>query len=131
MKLRPRNTPPEIVVAGEMAKDDERAANANVRRFARSQPTRKPYNDPVKLDVASESTGDLHSAFMSVGSELLKYTDKPATLATIGTAFHRVAERIAPSGAPKAPTVGERDTSGLFGTPAPERHGTGSSQEEW
>jgi hypothetical protein len=129
MTIRARPTPPSYKVVDQMAKSDERAArlDSKVKRFARSEPERKPYNTSMATSPveAPESTGDLHAAFVSVGDQMLQYHDKPASLATVGHAFKQVAMKIkpeepniGPSVAPKrvsAPEIGERDTSGLFG----------------
>src|SRR5690348_5902166 len=52
---------------------------------------------PPEPVASSEQAFDLHSALMSVGTELQQHMDKKATLGTIGVAFHKVAERIKPS----------------------------------
>lgn len=72
----------------------------------------------------------LHEALHRVGTELMKGGPEPASLGSIGFAFRHVAAQIKPqapdigrSVAPKAPSTPEigPDTSGLFGTPGPER----------
>jgi hypothetical protein len=83
----------------------------------------KPNNSMATSPPAVDATGELHSALTSVGDQLMRYHDKPASLATVGHALKQVALKIAPSApdigpSPEpqgAPEIG-KDTSGLFGT---------------
>jgi hypothetical protein len=103
MTIRARPTPPSYKVIGEMERSDERAARADakVKRFIRSTPSRKPYHEALDgpappPEATPKSTGDLHKALMSVADQMLQYHDKPASLATVGTAFKKLAEKIKP-----------------------------------
>jgi hypothetical protein len=109
------------------------AKQSDVAKGTGPRVTRKPYNDEMATSPATpetNATGDLHKALMSVGDQM-PYHDKPASLATVGHALKQVALKIAPSApdigrsqAPEPvtkPEIGERDTSGLFGTPSPDR----------
>jgi hypothetical protein len=109
--------------------DMARTNDVTVKKFTRSQPSRQPYSEPMKLDVApdvelkSTPTPDLHSALHAVGSELLKAGHEPASMASIGFAFRDIASRIAPKVSPKSPSAPEigQDRSGLFGSPSPDK----------
>jgi hypothetical protein len=109
-----------------MARSDERAArlDAKVKRFARSTPIPKPYNDAPDVAAQSDVAPGLHAALMSVGDQMLAHHDKVASLATVGHALKQVALKIKPSepdigsgsgSVSGTPEIGEQDTSGLFG----------------
>src|SRR5258707_328495 len=70
--------------------------------------TPKPSHETPSMDVSPDAepapatSDNLHSALMSVGDSLMKYHDKPASLASIGHSLKQVALKIAPS----APDIG-------------------------
>jgi hypothetical protein len=111
--MKPRPQPDRLAAIATEAKQSD---------ITKGTGPRKPYAS-ASPDVAP----DLHSALTSVGDQMLKYHDKPASLATVGHALKSVAGLIKPEasdigqsvGPPEAATVPEigKDTSGLFGTP--------------
>src|SRR5712691_6390826 len=104
----------------------QRNLDAEVKAFAAKRSTPKSFHDVPTPDVeatpetTSAATPDLHSALLDVGDSLMKYYDKPASLASIGHSLKQVALKIAPSppdiGRSPEPTGGPEigsDTSGL------------------
>jgi hypothetical protein len=141
VNIRARPTPPEDRVLRDLERDDERRLLRDVRAAKASDmakgtgPRRnspKSYHEVPGPDLAPDVTPtpkpdvetkpDLHSALTDVANKLLEdEPGRPATLGNLGWALHSVARQIAPKPV-TAPEIGERDTSGLFGTPSPERN---------
>ena len=126
--IRATPTPPTDKIVASV-KSPRSHYSATVDDHIAKTSTRTPETGAAP-EQTSKATPELHSALHEIGTSLIQGGDQPASMASIGFAFRHAASMvkpkapdIGPSPAPKsevAPEIGA-DTSGLFGTPSPER----------